>query len=181
MIKTFIFSISAICLLFTSCKKVSNTTSSSTSNSTTTNSSSVFSYNFVVDGKNYNWSGNYIAGTTLSGGSYISQSGLTSISNTTGNSNDFGVTIMTDLNKVGSVVCDINSSPNTVSLSLGGLGKTYNTIYDGCSCKLEITQFDVANKIIKGTVNGTVGLMDMNANIIKKSLSGNFTLHLQSI
>jgi hypothetical protein len=172
MKKTLILSIALMCLIFTSCKKEENTTNA--------NSNNTYMYDFVIDNKNYTWSGTYKADSPAAifitqGENQITYSTTISITKSASTSDEFGVVVFTDIHSPGVVTCDLNSgAKNAIALMLDG--KQYAS-YLG-NCKLEITKHDIVNKVIKGTIKGEVGWFDVNGNIFTKSIVGSFNLPL---
>ena len=164
------------------------------SNSNTTNSDIIYSYDFLIDGKKYSWSGKMTENSKPPKASKFKNGYLTYINiwnpnypdilsqpnyNTYSNYPDFfSVSINTDLNKIGYQYSDsittIDKNKSLISLHLPNKSG-FNEIRGGY-CKLNITLYDTINKIIKGNVNAVVN--DYNYGNNKKNISGNFSLYL---
>ena len=161
------------------------------SNSNSVNSNILYSYDFLIDGKKYTWTGKmeehspsaskfklidnftYI---NIWNPKYPAILNFPNYNTYSKNPDFFSLNIKTDLYKNGHQYSDSTSKIGNSKISLILPNENVYDEIKGGVCKLNIFLYDTINQIIKGSVNAIVN----NDNFItnKKIISGNFSLKL---
>lgn len=137
------------------------------------NNKNTYSYDFLIDGKNYTWTG-LVTDNTGSSRTLVGNDNTVKFESL---STGFEFFISIKSTKPGVEILDSNSIDNVFGTAVRyrDLNDLYKTVYSlkrGGNCKLNIIQYDTINHILKGNINGIlVNESDKND---KKTISGSF-------
>ncbi len=164
----------------------SDNTEFTKSNSNTVSSNFICSYDFLIDGKRYSWSGEYkssscrISAYRLNNGLQINLSNPNNLKYHDPYSPDYlDFFIYTSINKPGTDNSDSTLINPKTSILLNLSNFISYTSSENGYCKLNISQYDTINHILKGSIDGIVANNPQPNILIKKMISGEFTVYLK--